>query len=92
MPGVTFEGTDVYAANPHMLLTTLEERNGGARTGLGSVLFVRLGINLGSFRDPDAGSYFDPPPPAATIAAWASSGKERSTPNSTNIRMSPSAR
>lgn len=49
--GVTFEGADVYAFDPKALLVRLETAAGGAKVGLGMVLFERIGVNTSGFYD-----------------------------------------
>lgn len=55
--GVTFEGVDVFATEPAHVLRRLYALNGGALAGLGSVLFLKLGINTGGFFDLDTGRF-----------------------------------
>lgn len=72
--GVTFEGMDVFAVEPARLLRRLFELNGGALAGLGSVLFLKLGINTGGFFDAEAGRFAMPDPTARsyrTLAVFA---------------------
>ncbi len=49
--GVTFEGADVYALDPKELLVRLETAAGGAKAGLGMVLFETIGVNTTGFYD-----------------------------------------
>jgi len=59
--GVRFEELDVFAASPETVVRRLFDRNGGkALAGLGSVLFLSLGINTGGFYDADAGRFIAP--------------------------------
>jgi hypothetical protein len=59
-PGVRFEDLQVFEADPRAVLHRLSERNGGALIGLGSVLFVNLGINTGGFYNTDNKRFFNP--------------------------------
>ncbi len=59
VPEVTFEGIDVYKTEPLVILQLLEKKNGGALAGLGSILFLNLGINVGGFYDEETGKVAD---------------------------------
>lgn len=72
--GVRFEDLDIFAAPSEIVMQRLFARNGGALAGLGSVLFLTLGINTGAFFELE--TYTFSPEPAApgvyrTLAVFA---------------------
>ena len=54
---VTFSGLNVYAGAPRTALQVLENANGGAAVGLGSVVFRSLMISTTNFFDEQDGSF-----------------------------------
>lgn len=55
---VTLDGADIYALDPHELLVRLERANGGAKVGLGMVLFETIGLNTTGFYDAQDDRYW----------------------------------
>ena len=46
---LTLDGMDIYNTPPLQVIQTLERLNGGAKSGLGSMLFINIGINISGF-------------------------------------------
>lgn len=58
VPRVFFEDLEVFAVDPKRLVERLYLRNGGALFGLGSLLFVNLGLNTTGFYIADKKAFF----------------------------------
>lgn len=60
VPGLTFEGKDVFASGSRAFLLALQAANGGAEAGLGFVIFRRIGISTKGFYNDVAAQFFNP--------------------------------
>ena len=58
--GVGFGDMSIYDTPPREVLQTLERASGQVLLGLGTVLFMGLGLNVGGFYFEDGNEFFDP--------------------------------
>lgn len=57
---IFFEDLDVYESDPALVIKSLSQRNGGAKSHFGSILFENLGINIRGFYLIEEQAFFRP--------------------------------
>lgn len=58
--GVKFGDMDIYETPPLEVLVALEKASGKVLSGLGTLLFTGIGLNVAGFYFPDTNDLFDP--------------------------------